>query len=80
MNDTFTSERLRVSTDGTAGPYIILPLSRLDEARALLDRQHIPFWVDSQAISLDDEPLMAVINLGLYGDAIRVQAILDEAG
>jgi hypothetical protein len=79
MTDTSTSERLRVATDGTAGPYIMLPLSQLDEVRELLNRQEIPFWVDSHAISLDGEPLIAVINLGLYGDASKVQAILDEA-
>lgn len=78
MTDTATGERLRVSTDGTAGPYIMVPISQLDEVRELLDRQEISFWVNSHAISLDGEPLVTVINLGLYGDASRVQAILDQ--
>jgi hypothetical protein len=80
MIDTATGERLRVSTDGTGGPYIMLPLTQLDEVRELLREQGISFWVDSHAISLDNEPLIAVINLGLDGDAARVQAILDKAG
>ena len=79
MIDEMTRDALRVSTDGTAGPYLMLPLSQLDAVVALLDRHDIRYWVDADAISLDNEPLIAVINFGRSGESDRIQAILDEA-
>ncbi len=78
MTDAATQKPLRVSTDGTAGPYIMLPVSQLDEVRRLLDSRRIRYWVEENAISLDGGPEMTVINLGRGGDAAAVQAILDS--
>jgi hypothetical protein len=78
MSDTTTKAPLRVSTDGTAGPYIMLPFSQLDEVRRLLDGQRIRYWVSEDAISLNGGPEMTVINLGRGGDAAAVQAALDS--
>jgi hypothetical protein len=65
--------------DGGAGwPYIELAVDRLDEVRKLLDRDKVPYWVDSIAISINGKPAATVINLGFEVDASRVQAILDE--
>ncbi len=69
---------LYVSTDGTAGPYIMVPVSQLDVVRRLLDSRRIGYWVEENAISLDGAPEVAVINLGRGGDAAAVQAVLDS--
>jgi len=78
MNDATTQQPLSVSTDGTAGPYIMVPVSQLDEVKQLLDSHRIRYWVDENAISLNGAPEITVINLGRGGDALAVQAILDS--
>lgn len=79
MNDITTKQRLHVSTDGAAGPYIMVPVSQLDAVRRLLSQHHVPYTVDENAISIDDEPEVAVVDLGRSGDAKKVQQILDNA-
>ena len=80
MIDEMTKDSLRVSTDVVAGPYLMLPMVQLDAILAVLDRHKVRYWVDADAISLDNEPAITVINFGRFGDAVRIQAILDEAG
>ena len=80
MIDEMTRDSLRVTTDGIGGPYLMVPVTQLDAVRAVLDRHAVDYWVDSDAISLDDEPATTVIHFGRSGDAARIQAILDEAG
>jgi hypothetical protein len=58
----------------------MLPMAQLDAVVAVLDRHRVRYWVDADALSLDDEPAVTVINFGRSGDAARIQAILDEAG
>jgi hypothetical protein len=53
MTNVATKKPMRVSTDGTAGPYIMVPVSQLDEVRQLLDGRRIRYWVEENAISLD---------------------------
>jgi hypothetical protein len=77
MNDCTTQQRLQVSTDGTAGPYIMVPVSQLEEVKSILGRNHIRLWVAEHAISLNGAPEVAVINLGRDSDASAVQRILD---
>lgn len=79
MIDSQRRAKLIVASGGAAGPYIMLPESRLDEVRELFDRNGIDYWVESQAISMDGKPAFVVINLGHSGDAAKVQAILDSA-
>ena len=79
MNDTATQKPLRVSTEGTAGPYIRLPFSQLEDLKRLLDEHRVRYWVDELAISINGSPEYIVINLGRAGDAKAVQAILDSA-
>ena len=78
MTDVVTKKRLYVSTDGTAGPYIMVPLDQLDEVRQLLDQHHIRYSVDEDAISLNGKPYVTVIDLGRGADAAAVQTILDS--
>jgi hypothetical protein len=78
MTDRTTGQPMRVSTEGTAGPYISLPFDQLDEARRLLDSHGIRYWVDEHAISLNGGPFIAEVNLGRGADAKAVQEILDS--
>jgi hypothetical protein len=80
MIDETTQSRLCVSTAEGAGPYLWVALTQLDAVCAVLDRHKIRYWVDSDAYSLDNEPLETVINFGRSEDAARIQSILDEAG
>jgi hypothetical protein len=79
MIDEMTRNTLRVSTDGIAGPYLMVPVAQLDAVLAVLDSNHVRYWVDADAIALDNEPAITVINFGRSGDAARIQTILDEA-
>ena len=79
MIDEMTRNTLHVSTDGIAGPYLMVPVTQLDAVLAVLDSNHVRYWVDADAISLDNEPAITVINFGRSGDAARIQTILDEA-
>lgn len=78
MTDAATKQRLRVSADEAAGPYILVPVVQLDDVRRLLDGRGIRYWVEENAISLDGAPEIAVVNLGRGGDAAAVQALLDS--
>jgi hypothetical protein len=80
MTDIITKQRLYVSRDGTAGPYITVPLDQLDEVRQLLSQHSIRYWVDEHAISMNGKPYVTVVDLGRGTDADAVQAILDGAG
>src|SRR5208337_1521311 len=80
MIDEMTKDNLRVSPDGIAGPYLMVSVTQLDAVLAVLNRHKVRYWVDADAISLDNEPAIAVINFGRSGEAVRIQAILDEAG
>jgi hypothetical protein len=79
MIDAMTEKPLHVSTDGTAGPYIMVPVSQLADLRGLLDVHRIRYSVEEDAISLDGAPEIAVVDLGHGVDAQAVQAILDSA-
>ncbi len=79
MIDTTTRKPLRVSTDGTAGPYLMVPVSQLPEVRSLLGDHQIRHWVEEDAISFDGAPEVAVVNLGRGTDIAPIQAILDSA-
>jgi hypothetical protein len=78
MIDTSTGERLLVSTESEAGPYIDLPSSQVEEVCQRLDRAGIPYWVESDEISIDDSPFISTIGFSRYVDASRIQAALDE--
>lgn len=80
MLDEMTKDQLRISTDGVAGPYLMVPLAQLARVRERLDRHSVRYWVDADAISLDGKPAVVVVNFGRTGDAARIQAFLDEAG
>jgi hypothetical protein len=80
MIDEMTKEALRVSTAVGAGPYLWVSMDQLEAVRAVLDCHHVHYWVDGDAISLDNEPYATVINFDRRADASWIQAILDQAG
>jgi hypothetical protein len=80
MIDEMTRRPLRVSSDGIAGPYLIVPVDQVARVRERLDRHSIRYWVDEEGISLDRKPAITVVNFGRSGDAGQIQAALDEAG
>jgi hypothetical protein len=77
MTDTATKTPIRVSIDGTAGPYIMVPTNQLDQVRNLLESNRVRFWVDHNAISIDGRVAVAVVNLGRDTDTRQVQTLLD---
>jgi hypothetical protein len=78
MIDTTTRQPLSVSTDGGAGPYIMVPVAQLDKVKALLETNKVPYWADEEVISLDGKPEIAVINLGRGSNPAMVQRLLDS--
>jgi hypothetical protein len=79
MIDTSTNKPLRVSSDGDAGPYLMVPLSQLEDVRKLLDEARFSYWVDDEVISLNGEPEVSVVNFGHQVDPVSVQTVLDAA-
>ena len=77
MIENQTHRGIQVSTDGTAGSYIMVPVDRLSQIRITLDLHKIPYWIDSFAVSLDGKPSFTVVNLGRSVNGNGVQAILD---
>lgn len=78
MNDTIRKKTLHVSTDGSAGPYAMVPVDKIENVRALLDSHDIGYWVDEDAIRVDDEPYITVVNFSKGVDTDKVRNILDS--
>jgi hypothetical protein len=78
MIDCSTKAPLQVLDGGDGGPYIMVPVEQVDDLRSLLEMHHIQFQVDEEAISIDAEPEITVVNLFAGTDPRRVQAILDS--
>lgn len=78
MIDAMSRKPLSISTDGTAGPYIMVPVSQLEDLRQLLNSHDIRYWIEEDVISLDGAPEIAIMNLGRDADVDAIQAILDS--
>ena len=79
MIDATTQKPLTVSNPGTAGPYLRLPFSQLDEVCRLFDKHGIRYWVEENVFSLDGGPEIAYMTFGRRGDAHLINAILGDA-
>ncbi len=77
MSVATNEEQLCVSTDGTAGPFIIVPASRLDSVSHALSDAQISFTVEEDAVSLGGQPALSVVNLNEEANLERVQEVLD---
>lgn len=78
MVDVAEKKSLQVSTDGTAGPYLMVSLDALRQVKSLLDSHGIRYFVDEQAISIDGSPYVTLLDFGLRGDADLIQSLLDS--
>ncbi|MDB5310832.1 MAG: hypothetical protein JWO38_5034 [Gemmataceae bacterium] len=78
MNSLEEIGRPTLSTDGTAGPYIIVGRDQLELVRHELLAAHIPHDVDEDAVRLNGKPALAVINLGYDPDLSKVRSLLDR--
>ena len=79
MVDVETQRPLKVNTEGTAGPYLMVPLDQLDTVRAVLNKAGVRHSVSRDAIELDGRPIIAIIDFGRSADAERIQSVLDAA-
>jgi hypothetical protein len=79
MTDPTTNKPLRVSGDGGAIPYLMVPLKQLEEVRRLLDGRGIGYWVEETAISLGGRPAVAFINFQSGAEGKKAQEVLDGA-
>lgn len=71
------NSKLEVITEGTAGPYITVKLSQLDDVRKILDQNNIKYSVEEDAISYDGGPYTLNVNLDYNVDVQLVQNILN---
>ncbi len=69
---------LTVSTDGTAGPYVVVTSEQFGPVVDALRADGVRFQVDQDAVLLNGAPALAVIDLGMGTDVTRVQDILDR--
>lgn len=77
MIDVTTQEPIVVHDEGTGGPYIMVPLDQLEAIEGILRANNVSHWTDSDAISLDGEPAIVVVNLGRDANAHLVHRLLD---
>ena len=70
--------KLHVSTDGTAGPYIMVPSGQSDALMAYLSENGVSGTLDLGAIQLKGKGVEDVIDLGMGADVAAVQALLDR--
>ncbi|CAN5149725.1 hypothetical protein BH10PLA2_BH10PLA2_16210 [soil metagenome] len=69
---------LKVSTDGTAGPYVVVTPEQLGHVVAAFRLDGIEFHVDEDALLSGGTPALAVIDLGGEADVAQAQAVLDR--
>ena len=79
MIDSTTQAPITVSADGSAIPYIMVPVDQLEAVKEVLRNLGVSFWVEANAISLNGKPAIAVVNLGRGTDIGQVQRLLDAA-
>lgn len=78
MTSSLADAPLTVSTDGTAGPYIIVTPEQLGPVIDALRAEGVGFQVDQDAVLLNGAPALAVVNLGAVADVTRVQNLLNR--
>jgi hypothetical protein len=78
MTDPVTGRQLRVSTDGTAGPYVVVPPALMSDVTSLLVANNIPYAISADAVRTDSTTVYNVLSLDTDCDATAVQNILDS--
>lgn len=72
------NNQLKVSTDGTAGPYVVVTPEQLGHVVAALREAGINCQVDEDAVLSGGTPALAVINLDHEADVKNTQAVLAQ--
>jgi len=75
MIDAITNERITIYGNGS--PYLMVAYAQLDHLTSALRDSGVSFWVDEDVISLDDDPPVAIVNLGRATNVADVQHLLD---
>lgn len=78
MRNANIEQPICVSTDGEAGPYLIVPAGRLQEVADLLAKSAIPHWVDADVVSIDGKPALGFVNLSMNVDVRHVNELLKQ--
>jgi hypothetical protein len=78
MSTSATDAPLTVSTDGTAGPYVIVTPDQYGPVAEALRAEGVPFHVDQDAVLMGGVPALAIIDLGIGAEVERIQRILDR--
>jgi hypothetical protein len=79
VTDTSTHKPIQVSSDAATGPYIMLPLSQVEQVHKVLEENDIPHWVDHHAVSVNGQPAVTMIYIRKGIDPHHAQALLDAA-
>ena len=69
---------LKVSTDGTTGPYVVVTPRQLGPVIVAFREEGVAFRVDEDAVLLGGTPALAVIDLASGADVEQVQRVLDR--
>jgi hypothetical protein len=69
---------LTVSTDGTAGPYVVVTPEQYGAVTEALRAEEVRFHLDQNAVLAGGGPALVLIDLGIGADVERVQRILDR--
>jgi hypothetical protein len=77
MIDVELQTRLIVHNEGTAGPYLMVPVQQLPQVEQVLRGADIPFHTSRDAVQLDGHDAIAVVDFGRFADAEAIQVILD---
>jgi hypothetical protein len=78
MPTSTTDTPLTVSTDGTAGPYVIVTPEQFRPVTDALRAEGIRFRVEENAVLLGGMPALAVIDLGIGADVEQIKRVLDR--
>ena len=77
MKDPITGARITVNTDGTAGPYIIVPESLVENILELFESNGVQF-VERPGSVKGKNDSDTIFDLGLDADVEVVQTLLDS--
>ncbi len=71
MIDEMTRNSLRVSSDGIAGPYLMVTVTQLDAVLAVLDSNHVSLPVRAVRSASSIWPPSGTCPLGIWSRALR---------
>jgi hypothetical protein len=78
MTDPTTNRRIHVWPAPEVGPWVIVPVSKLSQVQALLDKNLVRYSLSELVLSVDGNPPTRKINLARGTDPEVVQRLLDD--